>query len=88
LRMSAFAVAIGGKADMRFCNAHVGFWPKADIWLRYVDFDQSCLIAVTMPLMLRLPGGLPPIVKTRWRALMEAVTSLPWRPNPCVKTWS
>jgi hypothetical protein len=23
--MSAFAVAIGGKADMRFCNAHVGF---------------------------------------------------------------
>jgi len=29
--MSAFAVAIGGKADMRFCNAHVGFWPKADI---------------------------------------------------------
>jgi len=23
--MSAFAVAIGSKADMRFCNAHVGF---------------------------------------------------------------
>src|SRR5262245_17013987 len=25
LRMSAFAVAIGGKADMTFCNAHVCF---------------------------------------------------------------
>jgi len=29
--MSAFAVAIGGKADMTFCSAHVCFWPKADI---------------------------------------------------------
>jgi hypothetical protein len=25
LRKSAFAVAIGGKADMTFCGAHVGF---------------------------------------------------------------
>jgi hypothetical protein len=28
--MSAFAVAIGGKADIVFCGAHVRFWPKAD----------------------------------------------------------
>jgi len=35
--MSAFAVAIGGKADMAYCIAHVCFWPKADmrgLWLR------------------------------------------------------
>jgi len=24
-------VAIGDKADMTFCSAHVCFWPKADI---------------------------------------------------------
>jgi hypothetical protein len=28
---SAFAVAIGGKADMGCCTANVRFWPKADI---------------------------------------------------------
>jgi len=27
--MSAFMVAIGGKADMSWCAAHVCFWPKA-----------------------------------------------------------
>jgi len=39
--MSAFAVAIGGKADMVLCAAYVRLWPKADIgayvlwaWLR------------------------------------------------------
>jgi hypothetical protein len=31
LAMSAFAVAIGGKADMPFCTAYVRLWPKADI---------------------------------------------------------
>ena len=30
-RESAFAVAIGGKADMPFCTAYVRYWPKADI---------------------------------------------------------
>jgi hypothetical protein len=29
--MSAFVVAIGGKADMALCTAHVRFCPKADI---------------------------------------------------------
>jgi len=29
--MSAFAVAIGGKADMAWCTAYVRLWPKADI---------------------------------------------------------
>jgi hypothetical protein len=28
---NAFAVAIGGKADMPFCTAYVRFCPKADI---------------------------------------------------------
>jgi len=32
--MSAFAVAIWGKADMTFCTAHVRFWPKADMTRR------------------------------------------------------
>jgi len=31
ISMSAFAVAIGGKADMPFCTAYVRLWPKADI---------------------------------------------------------
>jgi len=31
--MSAFAVAIRGKADIYYCTAHVCFWPKADIRL-------------------------------------------------------
>jgi len=31
--MSAFAVAIGGKADIAFCGAYVGLWPKADMSL-------------------------------------------------------
>ena len=31
LRKSAFAVVIGGKADMTYCAAYVRFWPKADI---------------------------------------------------------
>ena len=31
MRESAFAVAIGGKADLPLCYAHVRFWPKADI---------------------------------------------------------
>jgi len=26
--MSAFAVAIGGKADIAFCGAYVCFWPR------------------------------------------------------------
>jgi len=26
--MSAFVVAIGGKAEVAFCGAHVCFWPK------------------------------------------------------------
>jgi len=28
---SAFAVAIGGKADMPFCTANVCLWSKADL---------------------------------------------------------
>jgi len=32
--MSAFAVAIGGKADMTCCGAYVRFWPKADLRVR------------------------------------------------------
>ena len=34
--MSAFKVAIGGKADMTFCTAHVRFWPKADMPSRFM----------------------------------------------------
>jgi len=37
--MSAFAVAIGGKADMLFCNAGVYFWPQADIAPAAGTFD-------------------------------------------------
>ena len=29
LRMSAFAVAIGGKTDMPSCTAHVCYWPQS-----------------------------------------------------------
>jgi hypothetical protein len=29
--MSAFAVAVGGKADVGCCTAYVRFWPLADI---------------------------------------------------------
>jgi len=31
VRKFAFAVAIGGKADMAYCSANVRLWPKADI---------------------------------------------------------
>jgi hypothetical protein len=37
VRKSAFAVAIGCKADMACCSAYVGFLPKADIGLPLYD---------------------------------------------------
>jgi len=44
--MSAFTVAIGGKADMRCCTAYVRLWPKADIvtlgtWVKGALLDEG-----------------------------------------------
>ena len=45
--MSAFAVAIGGKADMALCTAYVRLRPKADIGAslngpRFRHYDAVC----------------------------------------------
>jgi len=40
LRMSAFAVAIGGKADMRFCNVTRRLLTQADIAFRTTNMGK------------------------------------------------
>ena len=42
---SAFAVAIGGKADMLCCTAYVCLWPKANIWTSSGQFFRQATIS-------------------------------------------
>ena len=46
--MSAFAVAIGGKADMPFCTAYVRYDPKRTCWSRATPLRVLPLVG-TMP---------------------------------------
>ena len=54
--MSAFAVALGHKADMPFCTAHVCFRPKAVISTPSVDPFRSVPVKGYDP-PPKYPGG-------------------------------
>jgi len=67
--MSAFAVAIGGKADMLCCAAYVRFWPKADVgpWSNWMMTLRWPILQTRSPLSTKQVG--------RWTVAARSTTA-------------